>query len=74
MQLITIPFVHSRKEISSEEMKLHSQSCKHDCVLLLARLMCKSIIFIHLCLKSFVPVDYVIIEMYRMQQHLCLLY
>ena len=59
MQLITIPFACSHKEISSEEMKSHSQSCKHGCVLLIARRMCKSIIFIHLCLKSFVQVDYV---------------
>ena len=35
MQLITIPFARSRKEISSEEMQSHSQSCKHACVLLL---------------------------------------
>ena len=37
MQLITIPFARSHKEISSEEMKSHPQSCKHGCVLLLAR-------------------------------------
>ena len=37
MQLITIPFARSGKEISSEEMKSHSQSCKHACVLLLER-------------------------------------
>ena len=30
--------------------------------------MCKSIIFIHLCLKSFVQVDYVITKVYRVQQ------
>ena len=29
MQLVTIPFARSHKEISSEEMESHSQSCKH---------------------------------------------
>ena len=37
IQLIIIPFARSRKEILSEEVKSHSQLCKHDCVLVLAR-------------------------------------
>ena len=37
MQLITVPFARSRKEISSKEIKSHSQSCKQGYVLLLAR-------------------------------------
>ena len=53
MQLLKILFTRSHKEILSEEMKSHPQLCKHSCILLLARYMCKLIIFIHLCLESF---------------------
>ena len=37
MQLITVPYARSRKEISTKEIKSHLQSCKQGCVLLLAK-------------------------------------